>query len=153
MTIRGYDEKDKNFILNSYLKSTRHQGLNSWRKTTEFYNSQHPAQEDYLSRSIVLVDEEDNEIRGYIMGYYDYNQEVMVGMPVFVVHFSYTKKKYRRTGISQALSKALVEAALYQTPQCLITTLTLNTKAQRLAEKLGWRSIGTTLVREFNEKV
>jgi GNAT superfamily N-acetyltransferase len=148
--IREYDEnKDKNFILNSYLKSTRTQGLNSWRKTSEFYTSQQPAQEEYLSRSITFVDEVDDEIRGYIMGYYDYNQEVMFGMPVFVVHFAYTKRKYRRAGVSKALSQHIVSTVLSQTPKCLIQTLTLNERAKRLAEKLGWRSAGTTLIKEF----
>lgn len=97
--IRTFQEEDRSFILDSFLKSFHRESTFARNIRSEDYFKAHRSiAEALLEESQVLVacDKEDPDL---IFGYFIFNPEEMVA------HYIFVKKAFRDCGIARALFK------------------------------------------------
>lgn len=100
--VRNYEpDIDKNFILNSWLKSYRNSPATRNMENGTYYFEQGRLIEEMLDKCSVLVacnTDDSTQIYGYLV-----SQEIK---GTFIIHYVYTKLDFRNLGIAKMLIKA-----------------------------------------------
>ena len=100
--VRPATDNDKNFILNSWLKSFKGSDFAKGLRNGVYFNNHHALLQALWGRCEVqvVVNPEDSEsIIGYVVS------EVRTDLAddaVFILHFAYVKHIYRKMGIAKA---------------------------------------------------
>jgi ATP sulfurylase len=104
--IRPYQESDKPFILNSWLKSNRDNYLVRGVSNTIYYEKHHAVVMNLLavSNTVVLCDPESpNVVYAYVVF------DILPG-DILVLHYAYVKQSFRRMHLMRTLVKEILEA-------------------------------------------
>lgn len=98
MRVRSMQQGDRNFILNSWLKSFRNAPSVNGMENPAYFHEQSKVITELLDNCAVLmaVDPKDNDsIFGYLVYQWADGQ--------FVIHYVYTKHTFRNKGVAQYL--------------------------------------------------
>lgn len=102
INIRDARESDRAWIMSTWLDANRRSPLANYLSNTVYFGEHRKYIEKLIASSINYVaawDKDDDQLFGWICG--DRIDDA------FVVHFLYTKQKFRRLGIAQKLLCAL----------------------------------------------
>ena len=114
VTLREFEESDRNFILNSWLKSYRNSDASKKIPNDVYYHFHAKLIEKYIAEStVVMAVNPDNPIQ--IFGYAVVNREDNT------IHYVYTKHTYRKLGIAKRLIEVLLPD-LGESPTCCTAT-------------------------------
>ena len=103
LIVRSYrPDQDKNFILNSWLKSYRRAPATQFVDGPVFFGEHKELIEKILldpetTTSVLVLDDED---KNFIVGY------MVTNLPRNLIHWVYIKDTFRGLGLTQALAKA-----------------------------------------------